>query len=112
MTRYPKLLPWMAKKFDLPVELAEKLWRRALGDAIELAGCAEGPEVSRFATERFLDLMEGEASGASVSTPAPGSEWFWRHQRRMAAMSFSATNASCRWWDAAWQRLQSRRFVA
>lgn len=111
MTRYPKLLPWMARRFDVPVELAEKLWRRALGDAVELAGCTEGPEVYRFANERFLDLIEAESSGDTSSTPAPGSDWFWRHQRRMAALSFTATNASCRWWNGVWQRAKRKQML-
>lgn len=112
MTRYPKLLPWMARRFDVPLELAEKLWRRALGDAVELAGATDGPEVYRFANERFLDLIEQETCGDTCATPAPGSAWFWRHQRRMAALSFTATNATYRWWDNYWQRAKNRGQLA
>lgn len=109
MTRYPKLLPWMARRFDVPIELAEKLWRRALGDAVELAGCTEGPEVSRFAIDRFLDLIENESSGDTCTPPAPGSDWYWRYQRRMAALSFTATNASYRFWESIWKRNRSQQ---
>lgn len=112
MTRYPKLLPWMARRFDVPIELAEKLWRRALGDAVEMTACTDGPETSRLAIERFIDLIENESCGDECSTPAPGSDWFWRHQRRMAALSFAATNASCRWWDNFWQRSRGRQLTA
>lgn len=112
MTRYPKLLPWMARRYDVPVELAQKLWRRALGDAVELAGRADGPEVHRFAIERFIDLIEDESCGDTCSTPAPDSEWFWRHQRRMAALSFTATNATCRWWEHFWQAGKPKRLIA
>ena len=112
MTRYPKLLPWMAKRYDIPVGLAEKLWRRALGDAIELAGCTEGPEVCRFANERFLDLIESESDGDLTTSPAPGSDWFWRHQRRMAALTFTATNASVCYWEKVWRKARLQRMIA
>lgn len=112
MTRYPKLLPWMARRFDVPVELAQKLWRRALGDAVELAGRTDGPEVHRFAIDRFIDLLEQESCGDACSTPTPDSEWYWRHQRRMAALSFTATNATCRWWESFWQLRKGRKLIA
>lgn len=112
MTRYPKLLPWLARRHDLPVELAENLWRIALGEAVEATGVVTGPDVDRFALERFLDLLENEASGLGRMMPPPTTEWFWRHQRRMATLSFSATNATCRWWDAFWQRGRAQRLHA
>lgn len=112
MTRYPKLLPWLARKHALPVGLAEKLWRLALGEAIETLGACDTPEVHRFAIERLVDLLENESADASRTGPAPGTEWFWRHQRRMAALSFSATNATCVWWENCWKRSRTRQLLA
>lgn len=112
MTRYPKLLPWLASKHGLPVELAENLWRLAFGEAIEMAGNTDSPEVHRFALERFIDLIEDEAQASDRAAPVPGTDWFWRHQRRMAVLSFSATNATCRWWDAFWKRTRTRQLPA
>ena len=60
MPRYPKLLPWMARKAGISDSLAEKLWRRAVGDAAEMAGTASGPDFHRLAIERFIDLLEDE----------------------------------------------------
>lgn len=105
MPHYPKLLPWFAQRANVPLELAEKLWRRAVGDAAELAGGAHGPDFNRFAIERFIDLLEDECRPGNDA--APTSDWFWRHQRRMAAHSFKAANLTCSVWDRFWKNFRS-----
>lgn len=98
MTKCPKLLPWLARRAGISMELAEKLWRRAASDAAELTGSSEGPEFSRFAIEALIDLIEDECCRENVEA-APRSDWFWRHQRRMAAYSFKVANLGHPLWN-------------
>ena len=98
MPMYPKMLPWLAKRAEIPVELAEKLWRRAVGDAAELAGNADSAEFHQFAIERFLDLVDGESSLVQA-VETRGSSWFWRHHRRLVAMTFRAANQTTLYWQ-------------
>lgn len=105
MPIYPKMLPWLAKKAGVSVPVAEKLWRRAVGDAADYAGVASGPEFHRFALERFIDLLEDECC-ADVECARRG-DWYWRHQRRMAALSFRTANLSCAAWDKFWKKFSA-----
>ena len=105
MPTYPKMLPLLARRAGIPAELAEKLWRRAVGDAAELAGGAKGPDFHRFAIERFLDLIDGECCRETTGLPCSG--WYWRHQRRMAAHSFKAAHLSASVWDDFWRKFRA-----
>lgn len=106
MARYPKLLPWLARRYGLPIALGEKLWRLAYGEAIERRE-QEPSRRYRWALERFLDLLDDESRRAHGMPARTDFGWFWRHQRRMAAMSFGATSAGCRLWDDYLRRLRA-----
>lgn len=110
MPTYPKLLPWLARRAGVSNELAEKLWRRAVGDAAEIAGSAKGNDFHRFAMERFIDLLEYEC--CRETSGAPCTEWFWRHQRRMAAHSFKAANLGCSVWEEFWRKFSTGTMLA
>lgn len=105
MPSYPKMLPFLARRADISVELAEKLWRRAVGDAAELAGSAKGSDFHRFAIERFLDLIDDECCREQTGLPCSG--WFWRYQRRIAAHSFKAASAGVSVWDEYWRKVRA-----
>jgi hypothetical protein len=104
MPIYPKLLPWMARKAGVSEALAEKLWRRAVGDAAEMAGSAQGPEFHRLALDRWFDLLEDECC-REQSGPCNG--WYWRHQRRMAALSFRTASVGMAAWEQYWKKFTS-----
>lgn len=105
MPSYPKLLPWLARKAGVSDALAEKLWRRAVGDAAEMADAASGPDFHRLAIERFMDLLEDECCKAPDAAPCSG--WYWRHQRRMAALSFRTATLGCAAWRDYWKRVSA-----
>jgi hypothetical protein len=109
MNRYPKLIPWYARKAGLPVELAEKLWRRASCEACEITGETKSNEYLKLSLDRFFDLLDAESS--QNFAPASPFSWVWRHQRRMVAHSFGAANVTSRWWDSVWQRVRSPRLL-
>lgn len=111
MPMYPKLLPWLARRAGVTTDLAEKLWRRAVGDTVELAGTACGEDFHRFAIERFLDLLEGECP-VQDAEQAASSAWYWRYQRRMAAHSFKAANLNYQWLDQFWKHFGGQRMLA
>lgn len=104
----PKILPWCAKKAGISEELTLKLWRRAAGEAEQLAGKAEGSEYWGLAVERFLDLVAEESTlrpEVSNLTPAPQLDWVWRHQTRMSQLSLMAAQNTYHFWQNAWQKL-------
>jgi len=59
--RYPKILPWLAKKAGIPVERAEALWVEALGDATRKSARVESPEYWRVAEARLLERIAAES---------------------------------------------------
>ncbi len=56
----PKLLPWLARRNDLPLERAEELWRQADEVATLHAGAPAGREHARLAIEGLLKLVRCE----------------------------------------------------
>lgn len=110
MTRYPKLIPWFARQAGVPVELAEKLWRRASCEGRELAGDSTSSAFFSLSMDRFLDLLDKEAR--SDLPCASQYSWVWRQQRRMLARSFGAASLTCRWWDQVRQRMRTPRMLA
>lgn len=110
----PKILPWVAKKAGISEELALKLWRRSLSEAEHLTGCAEGSEYWGLAVERFLSLVEDEASVVPTDTltPAPRLTWMWRHQTRISLLSLMAAQNTYRFWQHAWQKLYQSKEAA
>ena len=105
----PKLLPWVARKAHIPEELALKLWRRAASEAEERIGNANGPDYYGFAVERWLSLVEDEATGQSTDAPR-SLGWMWRHQKRMALHSLAASQSAYRWWNEIWRRARGPGF--
>lgn len=106
MNRYPKLIPWFARKAGVSVELAEKLWRRASCEGRELAGDSTSSAFFSLTMDRFLDLLDKEAR--SDLDCASQYNWVWRQQRRMLARSFGAASLTYRWWDQVWQHMRAR----
>lgn len=104
--KLPKILPWIAKKSGISEELAAKLWRRATSETESLLGEAASSDFYKRAIERFLDLVEVEATATPDGlTPAPRLGWVWRHQTRMSLLSLSAAQNACQAWQTAWQNI-------
>lgn len=103
----PKILPWIARKAGISDELALKLWRRAAGEAEELAGCCTSSDYFHLAVERFIDLAdsESEASLAPQTLCNPRVSWLWRHQSRMSQLSLLAAQNTYRLWQSNWNNL-------
>lgn len=114
MPTHPKLLPWLARRAGVSTDLAEKLWRRAVSDAAELAGSAQGSDFHRFAIDRFIDLLDDECN-PEPTDPAfalQKSDWFWRYQRRMAAHSFKIANLGNPAWQRFWKQFNDSAMIA
>lgn len=107
----PKLTPWIARKAGIPEELALKLWRRAASEAEERLGNARSSDYYAMAVERWLSLVEDEACGRQAAG-SPGLGWLWRHQKRMALHSLTASQSAFCWWSGFWRRLRRPGFNA
>ena len=59
--RYPKILPWLARKASIPVARAEKLWLKALRHAAASASLIESPEYWRLAMDHLLEDIAAES---------------------------------------------------
>jgi len=102
--KYPKLLPWMAKKAGVPLDRAETLWGDALRHATQRAAAVESPEYWKFAIERLVGLLAAESRalrampfgfGPMVRLPAQ----LWLHGlTAQHAMMRIAANSAC-WWQ-------------
>lgn len=111
--RIPKILPWFAKKNGISEELAVKLWRRATSEIESLLGEAASSEFNKRSVERFIDLLEAEATALPAGlVPAPKLSWVWRHQNRMTLLSFVAAENACQAWQSAWQNMIKSQRVA
>lgn len=106
----PKILPWIARKAGISDIQAEKLWRRAQGEAQAATGSTDGAEYHRMAVERFLDMAEAASGGlvrnGYAESPTKVS-WIWRHQGRMAMFSLIAAENAARFWNNTFQDLWS-----
>jgi len=102
--KYPKMLPWMAKKAGVPVDRAEVLWGDALRHATRKAAVVESPEYWKLAVEHLIDLLAAESRelrampfgfGPMVRLPAQ----LWLHGlTAQQAMMRVAANSTC-WWQ-------------
>ena len=109
----PKILPWVARKGGISDELAVKLWRRATSEIESLLGEAKSSEFYKRAVERFLDLVEYEATATPEGVlPAPRVSWVWRHQSRMSILSLIAAQNACQAWQSAWENIWQPKKVA
>lgn len=59
--KYPKILPWAAKRAGLPLKRAEVLWGDALRHATRKSAVVESPEYWKLAVERLIDLIAAES---------------------------------------------------
>lgn len=102
----PKILPWVARKAGISDDLALKLWRRATSEIETLLGEAKGSDFWMRSVERFLDLVEREATAVPEGvTPAPQLSWMWRHQSRMSMLSLIAAQSAGQAWQTAWKNI-------
>ena len=118
----PKILPWVAHKAGISEALALKLWRRAAGEAEEMAGCCNSSDYYRLAVERFIDLSESEGDKCTASKPrkqagcvlpTPNVSWMWRHQNRMSQLNLLAAQNTYRLWQSNWNNfVASQRLAA
>ena len=103
--KYPKILPWVAKKAQIPLTRAEVLWGDALRYATRKSAVVESPEYWKLAVERLIDLIAAESRklkampfgfGPMVRLPAQ----FWLHglAAQQAMMRIAANSAQ------SWQR--------
>lgn len=101
--RAPKILPWIARKAGISDALALKLWRRAGGETEELCGCCDSAEYHAAVIRRFLDLVEDESEAiACKPTADSGTQWIWRHERRMTQLNMLVAQEMYRLWQASW----------
>jgi hypothetical protein len=103
--RAPKILPWIARRAGISDALALKLWRRAAGEAEQVAGCCDSSAYYGLAIDHFLDLVE-EESGVVVERDhltAPSVTWMWRHQGRMSQLGLIAAQNAYSLWRRQWE---------
>ncbi len=110
----PKILPWIARRAGISDELALKLWRRAVSEAVSLTGKAEGSDYWNLAVARFLALVEDEAGETPQYSQAPASRlsWIWRHQARMVLLSLMAAQNTCLYWQNIWRQARIQYKIA
>lgn len=102
--KYPKILPWLAKKSGVPLERAEALWGDAVRYATQKSAMVESPEYWKLAVERLIELIAAESRelrampfgfGPMVRLPAQ----LWLHGlTAQQAMLRIAANSS-HWWQ-------------
>lgn len=104
----PKILPWIASRAGIGEELALNLWRRAAGEAEEMAACTDSSDYYRLAVERFIDLAEeeGEKSLAvdplSIKTALARFHWMRRYQDRIWQINLLSAQSVFRLWQTNW----------
>ena len=59
--KYPKILPWVAKKAGIPMARAEVLWNEALRDATRVCAVVESPEYWKTAVDHLLERVAAES---------------------------------------------------
>lgn len=101
--KYPKMLPWMAKRAGVPLERAEVLWGDAVRYATRKAAVVESPEYWKLAVEQVIVLIAAEARelrampfgfGPLVRLPAQ----LWLHGlTAQQALLRVAVNSASRW---------------
>jgi hypothetical protein len=57
----PKILPWLARRADIPIHRAESLWRAALRHAAHETGERDTSVYWRAAMDRLLELIAAES---------------------------------------------------
>lgn len=102
--KYPKILPWLAKKAGVPLKRAEALWGDALRYSTQKSKLVESPEYWKLAVDRLLDLLAAESRklsampfgfGPMVRLPAR----FWLHNLTAQQAMLSIAANSAYWWQ-------------
>ena len=102
--KYPKMLPWLAKKAGVPLSRAEELWGNALRYATQKSDVVESPRYWKLAVERLVELLDGESRelrampfgfGPMVRLPAQ----LWLHGLTAQQALMSIASNSAQWWQ-------------
>jgi hypothetical protein len=67
----PKILPWLARKWNVSDARALELWRRACREAEAAAGNRCSPRFWGITQSRLLDLMDAEVLARYPATETP-----------------------------------------
>lgn len=103
-SKYPKILPWLAKQSGITQERAEALWNAALLHAAREPQANESPAFWKLAVDRLLELMAEESRknrampfgfGPMVRLPAQ----LWLHGLTAQQALLRAAANSARWWQ-------------
>jgi len=105
--KYPKILPWLAKKAGVPLKRAEVLWKEALRFSTLRSERIESPEYWKLAVDRLLELLAAESRklsampfgfGPLVRLPAR----LWLHgltaQQALLGIAANSARSAC-WWQ-------------
>lgn len=102
--KYPKILPWLAKKASVPLKRAEVLWGNALRYATQHVDVVESPEYWKLAIDRLIDLLATESEqrrarpfGFGPLVRLPAQLWLHGLTAQQAMMSIAANSAH--WWQ-------------
>jgi len=102
--KYPKILPWLAKKAGVPLKRAEVLWGNALRHATQKAAVVESPEYWKLAVEGVIDLITAESRelrarpfGFGPMVRLPAQLWLHSMTAQQAMVSIAANSAH--WWQ-------------
>lgn len=102
--KYPKILPWLAKKAGVPLERAEALWADALRYSTQKSSVVESSEYWGLAMNRLLHLLEVESRklrampfGFGPMVRLPAQLWLHGFTAQQAMVSIAA-NSAC-WWQ-------------
>lgn len=103
---YPKMLPWLAKKANVPLKRAEVLWNQALRHAIQRSTQIESPQTWKLAVDRLLDLLGSESpasrgvfAGWVATARLPALWWIHGLATQQSMMTIAAN-----WVRDGWQR--------
>lgn len=102
--KYPKIMPWLAKKAGVPLERAEALWGSALRYATAKADVIESPAYWQLAVDRLVDLIAAESRelrarpfGFGPLVRLPAQLWLHGLTAQQALMNIAAN--STHWWQ-------------
>ena len=102
--KYPKILPWLAKKAGVPLKRAETLWVDALRYSTQNSKMVESSEYWGLAINRLLDLLETESRklrampfGFGPMVRLPAQIWLHSFTAQQAMVSIAANSAY--WWQ-------------
>lgn len=82
--KYPKILPWAARKAGIPDDIAQTLWLEALRNATDECTVIESPEYWKSAVDHLLRHLFAEARARHAApfgwgslARLPGRHWLY-----------------------------------